>query len=201
MNAEVSRHDAWQHDAPPGTVPRVEELRLLVADAADRAAMMLAGGYPAVAADDPLVDDWLVCFVDAVRILATGPGASHIGQAARLTGRPEEELRRLVLAYRHGGPGGVSAAVEPSAGRPVQMEDAVREVRKRRALALGELDVAPGLIADPGAGVEIRLGPDDRWYPFTSGQGRWWPAPGATESPGTAYQAGLRARSGRRAGS
>src|SRR5208337_3991160 len=129
--------------------------------------------------------------VDAVRILATGPGASHIGQAARLTGRPEEELRRLVLAYRHGGPGGVSAAVEPSAGRPVQMEDAVREVRKRRALALGELDVAPGLIADPGAGVEIRLGPDDRWYP----------APGATESPGTAYQAGLRARSGRRAGS
>ena len=75
MNADVSRHDAWQHDAPPAPVPRVEELRLLVADAADRAAMMLAGGYPVVAADDLLGDDWLVCFVDAVRILATGPGA------------------------------------------------------------------------------------------------------------------------------
>ncbi len=201
MNADVSRHDAWQHDAPPAPVPRVEVLRLLVADAADRAAMMLAGGYPAVAADDLLGDDWLVCFVDAVRILATGPGAAHIGHAARLTGRPEEELRRLVLAYRHGGPGGVSAIVEPSAGRPEQMTDAEREVRKRRAFALGDLDVAPGVIADPGAGVQIRLGPDDRWYPFTSGQDRWWPAPGAIESPGTAYQAALRARSGRRAGS
>jgi hypothetical protein len=201
VNADVSRHDAWQHDAPPGTVPRLDQLRLLVADAADRAAMMLAGDYPAVEADDLLVDDSLVSLVDAVRILATAQGASHIAQAARLTGRPEEELRRLVLAYRHCGPGGVSATVGPSAGRPEQMEDAEREVRKRRALAIGDLDVAPGVIADPGAGVQIRLGADDRWYPFTSGQDRWWPAPGATESPGAAYQAALRARSLRRAGS
>ena len=163
MNADVSRHDAWQHDAPPAPVPRVEVLRLLVADAADRAAMMLAGGYPAVAADDLLGDDWLVCFVDAVRILATGPGAAHIGHAARLTGRPEEELRRLVLAYRHGGPGGVSAIVEPSAGRPEQMTDAEREVRKRRAFALGDLDVAPGVIADPGAASR------SAWDPTTAG--------------------------------
>ena len=201
MNADVSRHDAWQHDAPPATVPRVEALRLLVADAADRAAMMLAGSYPAVEAGDLLADDSLVSLVDAVRILATAQGASHIGQAARLSGRPEDELRRLVLAYRHSGPGGVSATVEPSAGRPEQMGDAEREVRKRRAVAIADLDVAPGVIADPGAGVQIRLGPDDRWYPFTSGQGRWWPAPGATESPGAAYQAGVRARSLRRAGS
>ena len=84
MNADVSRHDAWQHDAPPAPVPRVEELRLLVADAADRAAMMLAGDYPAVEADDLLVDDSLVSLIDAVRILATARGASHIPQAARL---------------------------------------------------------------------------------------------------------------------
>ena len=201
MNADVSRHDAWQHDPPPATVPGVEVLRLLVADAADRAAVILAGNYPAVEADDLLADGSLVSLVDAVRILATALGASHIAQAARLTGRPEEELRRLVLAYRHGGPGGVSATVEPSAGRPEQMEDAEREVRKRRAFAVADLDVAPGVIADAGAGVQIRLGPDERWYPFTSGQDRWWPAPGAAESPGAAYQAGLRARSGRRAGS
>jgi hypothetical protein len=199
VNADVSRHDAWQDDAPPGTVPRVEALRLLVADAADRAAMMLAGDYPAVEADDLVVDDSLVSLIDAVRIIATAQGASHIAQAARLTGRPEEELRRLVLAYRHGGPGGVSATVEPSAGRREQMEDAEREVRKRRAFAIGDLVVGPGVIADPGAGVQIRLGPDDRWYPFTSGQDRWWPAPGATEFPGAAYQAALRARSLRRA--
>ena len=201
MNADVSHDDAWQHDAPPAPVPRVEVLRLLVADAADRAAMMLAGDYPAVEADDLLADGSLVSLVDAVRILATALGASHIAQAARLTGRPEEELRRLVLAYRHGGPGGASVTVEPSAGRPEQMTEAEGEVRKRRAFAIGDLDIAPGVIADPGAGVQIRLGPDDRWYPFTSGQDRWWPALGATDSPGAAYQAALRARSGRRAGS
>ena len=201
MNADDPGHDAWEHDAPPAPVPHVEVLRLLMADAADRAAMMLAGGHSAAEADDLLVDDSLVPLIDAVRILATAGGASHIAQAARLTGRPEEDLRRLVLAYRHGGPGGVSATVEPSAGRPEQMTEAEREVRKRRAFAVGDLEVAAGLIADPGAGVQICLGPDDRWYPFTSGQDRWWPAPGAAESAGAAYQAALRARSGRRAGS
>jgi hypothetical protein len=54
---------------------------------------MLAGN--AAVADDPLVD--------AVRILATAGGAPRAAAAARLTGVPEDELRRLVLAYRHGG--------------------------------------------------------------------------------------------------
>jgi hypothetical protein len=187
----VNVDDAWQLDATPGTVPRPDQLRLLVADAAGRAAMMLAGSGAAGEVDDPLVD--------AVRILATAEGASHAAQAARLTGRPEEELRRLVLAYRHGGPGGVFATVEASAGRSEQMEDAERDVRKQRAFAVGDLAVGPGVIADPGAGVQIRLGPDYRWYPFTSGQDRWWPAPGAAESPGAAYQAALRVKSLRRA--
>jgi len=187
----VNVDDAWQLDVPPSTVPRVDQLRLLAADAAGRAAMMLAGDYPVVEVDDPLVD--------AVRILATAEGAPHAAEAARLTGRSEEELRRLVLAYRHGGPGGVSAAAGASAGRSEQLEDAERDVRQRRAFAVGDLAVGPGVIADPGAGVQIRLGPDERWYPFTFGQDRWWPAPGATESPGAAYEAALRVRSLRRA--
>jgi len=49
------------------------------------------------------------------------------------------------------------------------MVDAVREVGRQRALAIGELEVSPGTIADPGAGVRILLGPDDRWYPFSPG--------------------------------
>ena len=155
---------------------------------------MLAGACPAAEAnaDDPLID--------AVRILATPQGAPHAARAARLTGLPEEELRRLVLAYRHGGTGGVAAAVGASAGRPDQMADAVREVRQAARSRHRRPGRRPGTIADPGAGVRIRLGPDGRWYPFTSAQDRWWPAPGATESPGTAWQAALRARSLRRAG-
>ncbi len=184
--------DAWHDDVPPGPVPDLAQLRLLVADAADRAAAMLTDAYPPGEADDPLVD--------AVRILATPEGRLHTAQAARLTGLPAEELQWLVLAYRHGGAGGAAAAVEAHAGEPDQLDSAVREVRKHRALAIGELVAGQGTIGDPGAGVQIRLGPDGRWYPFTSGRDRWWPAPGAAGSPGEAYRAALRARSLRRAG-
>lgn len=183
---------AWHDDVPPGPVPDLAQLRLLVADAADRAAAMLTDAYPAAEADDPLVD--------AVRILATPEGRLHTAQAARLTGLPAEELRWLVLAYRHGGIGGVTAALGGHTAEPDQLAGAVREVRKHRGLAIGELVTGPGTISDSGAGVQIRLGPDGLWYPFTSGRDRWWPAPGAAGSPGQAYQAALRARSLRRAG-
>jgi hypothetical protein len=182
----------WQRDEPPAPVPDLTQLRLLAADAAGRAAAMLAGACPAAEAGDPLID--------AVRILATPQGAPHAARAARLTGISEEELRQLALAYTRGGAGGVAAAVGASAGEPDQLAEAVREVRKQRTLAIGELAVSPGTIADPGAGVRIRLGPDGRWYPFTYAQDRWWPAPGAAEPPGAAWQAALRARSLRRAG-
>lgn len=202
MSGDIADVEGWQREEPPGPVPELGMLRLLASDAAGRAAAILAGadasadaGPGAAAAEeagDPLID--------AVRILATLEGAPHAGQAARLTGMPEDELRGLVLAYRHGGTAGVSAAVGATACPADEMDGAVREVRKRRGLAVGDLRAGSGTITDPGAGVRIRLGPDGRWYPFTSARDRWWPAPGANPSPGIAYQAALRARSLRRAG-
>jgi hypothetical protein len=153
---------------------------------------MLAGADPAADDEDPLVD--------AIRLLAAPGGSPHAGRAARLTGVATDELRGLVLAYRHGGTGGVAAAVGASECPADQMADAVHEVDRQRALAIGELEVKAGTIADPGAGVRIRLGPDGRWYPFTFAQDRWWPAPGAAKPPGVAWMAALRARSFRRAG-
>jgi hypothetical protein len=202
VSGDIADVEGWQREEPPGPVPELGMLRLLASDAAGRAAAILAGadasadaGPGAAAAEeagDPLID--------AVRILATLEGAPHAGQAARLTGMPEDELRGLVLAYRHGGTAGVSAAVGATACPADEMDGAVREVRKRRGLAVGDLRAGSGTITDPGAGVRIRLGPDGRWYPFTSARDRWWPAPGANPSPGIAYQAALRARSLRRAG-
>jgi hypothetical protein len=181
--------EEWGGLEGPRGVPDKDALDLLMADAAGRAAAMLAGAD--AAAEDPLVD--------AVRMLASPGGAPRAGAAARLTGIPEDELRRLVLAYARGGAGGVSAAVGASACDPGLLEDATAEVRARRAFAVGDLDVSQGTIADPGAGVRIRLGTDGRWYPFTSARDEWWPAPGAADSAGAAYQAALRARSLRRA--
>jgi hypothetical protein len=173
---------------PPG-VPGTELLQLLAADAAGRAAAMLAGS--ATATQDPLID--------AVRLLATTGGAPHAAAAARLTGVPEDDVRRLVLAYRHGGTGGVAAALAAAPCGAQELAAAVDEVRGRRAFADRELSAEAGAITDAGAGVRLRLGPDGRWYPFTLARTQWWPAPGANASAGAAYQAAVRARSLRRA--
>jgi hypothetical protein len=150
---------------------------------------MLAGS--ATETEDPLID--------AVRLLATAAGAPHTGAAARLTGVPEDDLRRLTFAYRHGGTGGVAAARAATPCSSEEMTAAVDEVRRRRAFAVGDLTVEAGGITDPGAGVRLRLGPDGRWYPFTLARQQWWPAFGANDSAGAAYQAAVRARSLRRA--
>jgi hypothetical protein len=164
-------------------------LELLVADAAGRAAGMLAGR--ATQPEEPLID--------AVRLLATTAGAQHTGTAAELTGLPEEDLRRLILAYRHGGTAGVAAtrAATPCGGE--EMAVAADEVRNRRTFAVGELTVEAGAITDAGAGVRVRLGPDGRWYPFTLARMQWWPAIGANASVAAAHQAAVRAKSLRRA--
>jgi hypothetical protein len=180
---------AWERwETPPG-VPDKGLLELLAADAAGRATAMLAGST--MQTEDPLVD--------AVRMLATASGTPHTTQAAQLTGIPEDDLRRLTLAYRHGGTAGVSAAHAATPCGTKEMAAAVDEVRRRRTFAVGELSVDAGTITDTGAGVRLRLGPDGRWYPFTLARKQWWPANGANASAGAAYQAAMHARSLRRA--
>jgi len=178
---------AWQGWQTPPGIPH--ELDLLVSDAAGRATAILAGA--ATETQDPLVD--------AVRLLASPSGSPHAARAAELTGIAEDELRRLTLAYRHGGAAGVSAALEATPCEADELSTAMDEVRRRRTFAVGELSGDSGTITDAGAGVRLRLGPDRRWHPFTLARKQWWPASGANPSAGVAYQAAARARSVRRA--
>jgi hypothetical protein len=192
VNASEHTHPdprAWEGWQTPPSIPDKALLELLAADAAGRAAAMLAGN--ATATQDPLID--------AVRLLATTGGAPHTGAAAQLTGLPEGDLRRLVLAYRHGGTAGVAAALTPTPCGTQEMTAAVEEVRRRRGFAVGELSLDTGTITDAGAGVRLRLGPDGRWYPFTLARQQWWPATGANTSAGAAYQTAVRTRSLRHA--
>ncbi len=182
---------AWEGWPTPPGVPDNTQLELLAADAAERAAALLAGR--ATTTEDPLVD--------AVRLLASPAGAPHTATAARHTGVPEDDLRRLVLAYRHGETDGVAAALAATPCDPETMAEAEGQVRRRRGFAVDDLSTAPGEITDTGAGVRLRLGPDARWYPFTLARTHWWPAAGANVSPAAAYQAAVRARSLRRANS
>jgi hypothetical protein len=174
--------EGWQ--TPPG-VPDTGQLELLAADAAARATAMLAGS--ATQTQDPLID--------AVRLLASAARTPHTSQTAQLTGIPEDDLRRLILAYRHGGTAGAAAAREATPCGDTEMTEAVDEVRRRRAFAASELSIDAGTITDTGAGVRLRWGSDGRWYPFTLARKQWWPANGANASAGTAYQAAVRARS------
>jgi hypothetical protein len=178
--------EGWQ--TPPG-VPDKELLDLLAADAAGRATAMLTGNTTQT--EDPLID--------AVRLLAPASGTPYTTRAAQLTGIPEDDLRRLILAYRHGGTAGASAALEATPCGPEEMSAAADDVRRRRTFAVGELSVDPGTITDAGAGVRLRRGPDGRWYPFTLARTQWWPANGANAFAGAAYQAAVRARAQRRA--
>lgn len=182
---------AWEGWRTPPGLPETELLELLAADAAARATAMLAGS--ATVTEDPLID--------AVRLLASPAGTPYATRAAELTGIPEDELRRLSNAYQRGGIAGVSAALEATPCGPEEMSVAVDEIRSRRTFAVGELAVETGTITDVGAGVRLRLGPDGRWHPFTLARGQWWPANGADDSAGAAYQAAARARSLRRASS
>ena len=199
--------EAWQ--TPPG-VPSREHLNLLVTAAADQATAMLAGSTtdrpdpltPPNTVDPPNTmgpPNTMDPLIDAVRLLASAAGAQHAPQAAALTGLPEDDLRRLVLAYRHGGTAGVASARTATPCGATDLAAAVDEVHSRRTFAIGELSVDTGTITDHGAGVRLRLGPDGRWYPATFARTQWWPAAGASTSAGAAYQAAVRAKSLRRA--
>lgn len=180
---------AWEGWQTPSGVPDKALLDLLAADAAGRAAAMLAGSTTVT--EDPLID--------AVRLLASASGTPRTTRAAELTGIPEDELRRLANVYQRGGIAGVSAALEATPCGPEEMSAAVDEIRRRRTFAVGDLTVETGTITDARAGVRLRRGPDRQWHPFTLARERWWPADGADTSAGDAYQAAVRARSRRRA--
>lgn len=182
--------ETWTREEPPRSVPGIGPLNFLISDAAARAAAMLAGDPAASGAGgDPLVD--------AVRMLASPEGAAFTEAAAERTGHEPVELRRMVLAYTRGGTGAVTAAAGANPCGGEEMDAAVAEIRRRRTLAVGDLEVSPGSVTDPGAGIRVRLGPDRRWHPFTSARGEWWPASGASESAGAAYESARRARSRR----
>ncbi|MBV9022761.1 MAG: hypothetical protein JO362_02875, partial [Streptomycetaceae bacterium] len=133
---------------------------------------------------------------DTIRALATPTGFPRLPETADRTEHSEGKLRRLLIAYRHGGPGAVHAADQVLPADPGTMAAAVQAIASRRA-GLAELTVTANQITDAAAGIQIRLGPDDTWYPFTSSHQDWRPAPGASPDPATAYSTARRARQAR----
>ncbi|MDR3080335.1 MAG: hypothetical protein LBV60_05290 [Streptomyces sp.] len=175
------------NDAPhPG--PRARDLAQMTADAAARAQAFLAG--TTTAPHDELAD--------IIRILASPDGTDHLAAAQHATEVPEPTLRAMMIGYRHGGPAGAHATLAATPATPDVLKRARAAVHASRAVGLGTVITDSDALTDTSAGVQIRPGPDGRWYPFTLWRGdEWRPAPGACDDPAEAFRAARRARAAR----
>lgn len=153
-------------------------LERLMADAAARATQLLSGDTTCL---------HLTQHQDAVRIAASSPGPEWFHNLIQNTGTKPTAFARLVRAWRHGGPTGLSVAEQPHTPDPAVMAAA----RTVLTMTLAEMATDPvplrawrNRLTLPGQGIQLRLGPDARWYPYLQDDDReWWPAAPADTDP------------------
>lgn len=162
---------------PPGSGLTAADLERLMADAAARAARLLAGDTTSL---------HLTVRQDAARIAAGLPGPQWSHHLIRGTGSQPNEFARLTRAWQHGGPVGVTVAEQPGTPAP----EAMAAARTALAEALAEMTDGPvplkawrNRLTLAEAGSQLRLGPDARWYPYLQDGGEWWPAGPADTDP------------------
>ncbi|MFI2906898.1 hypothetical protein ACG2OD_01310 [Streptomyces sp. PDY-4] len=173
---------------PPLPGPRAQDMNRMTADAAVRAQTLLADTV--TAPHDELAD--------ILRILASPDGADRLPAAQHATGLPEATLRAMMIGYRHGGPAGAHATLAATPATTDDLERARQTIHTSRAAGLGTVDIDGNALTDTTTGVQIRPGPDGRWYPFTLWRAdEWRPAPGACDDPAEAFRAARRARAAR----
>ncbi|WP_230424000.1 SWF or SNF family helicase [Streptomyces radicis] len=179
---------ALRGGTPPAPGLDVEALEFLVADAARRAARMLAEALaPRHATTTPAAP--LTEADDAVRMVATGrPPGGIAARLARARGRGAREFATAVRAWEVGGPAGLAAwdeeAAPASARARAQLTDAWTAADARPALrATGNRWTVVG------EGAQLRCAADGLWWPFTRDGGRWWPAGPGEADPAAALAA------------
>ncbi|WP_163506086.1 SWIM zinc finger family protein [Fodinicola acaciae] len=159
-------------DVPDGPGVEADALRLLVADAAARAKMLLAG------VETPC-DEWS----DSVRLAATHQLSDRLRDRSS---RPAD-FDRSVRAWQQAGATGLAVLDEP-------WEAPVSVLAKATAAIaaawdgedLGQSTVDGNRWTWPERGWQLRYGRDSRWHPYRLESGQWWPAGAAAADPVTA---------------
>ncbi|MFI1701491.1 hypothetical protein ACH419_36810 [Streptomyces bobili] len=169
---------------PPAPGPAAQALRLLSRDAAARAAALLAG-RPLPAGGDPVQD--------AARLLADPAHRRYLEHAAEQLSLSTLQMRDLALAHEYGGAAGVEVALWPRAADAEVLAHAEAAIQPHRPARLASLVSQDNQLTDAAARIQLRLGSDGLWYPFTDWHGTWRPAPGPSDNPATAYKAARRA--------
>ncbi|MEU4065038.1 hypothetical protein AB0F25_21930 [Streptomyces wedmorensis] len=168
---------------PPAPLPSVDVLRVLVADAAGRAAALLDDpwvGTAAVAADAVTVD---------VARFAALHGDAYLEAAAAHLGLTVPRTRQLAVAYRYGGPAAVATHLAPQPADPEVLAAAEHAVQPFRPAPTAPVERHHNHLTDAPARVQLRHGPDGLWHPYVERYGDWQPAAAPHADPAEAYRA------------
>ncbi|WP_405863652.1 SWIM zinc finger family protein [Streptomyces sp. NBC_00005] len=182
---EPSAHAAALPVPPPSNSGLTStDLERLMTDASVRATRLLSGDTTTL---------HLPQHHDALRIAANNPGPEWFHHLIQNTGAKPTAFARLTRAWRHGGPTGITVAEQPHSPGPSAMTAA----RTALTTALTEMTDAPGRLMAwrnrltlTDHGIQLRLGPDARWYPYLQeNDGEWSPAAPADPDPVAALTA------------
>ncbi|OKJ95059.1 SWF or SNF family helicase [Streptomyces sp. CB03234] len=179
-------------DTEAGPAPGVDPaaLELLAADAAARAYRLLADALADGHEHRPM-EVPLGAGQDAVRLAASGaPWApAALDRLAAGTGRRRADLEPATRAWRLGGADALAVLEEEWTPEPELLARATAQLA-----AAWEDGERPPLRADrpgrwtvAGAGVQVRLDRDGRWWPYRKESGRWTPAGPPDPDPAAAF--------------
>jgi hypothetical protein len=101
-------------------------------------------------------------------------------------------MRDLALAHEYGGAAGVEVALWPLAADAEVLAHAEAAIQPHRPARLASLVSQDNQLTDAAARIQLRLGSDGLWYPFTDWHGTWRPARGPSGDPAAAYKAARR---------
>jgi hypothetical protein len=147
-------------DAPAGASVTAAELHDLATDAARRAWALATGD-----GDGGL---GLTAIEDLARRADGAVGTAAFAGLARHSRRSERDLMGLALAWRHGGAGAVGV-LDRRWEPPAEVVDEARVALRTAGTGRVRLD---GNRVE-GVGIQLRYGPDGRWYRFELRDGRW----------------------------
>ncbi|MFD8824364.1 SWF or SNF family helicase [Streptomyces sp. NPDC059605] len=169
----------------PGVDPAA--LEVLATDGAARAHRMLAEALRAGHGEQPPAAG-LTPEQDAVRLAAEArPEPRIMARLATGSGRRRAELDAAVRAWQHGGAAALAVLDEEWTPDPESL--ALARARLAGAWEEGEqprLRSAGNRWTAVDEGVQLRYGPDGRWWPYRKEGGRWMPAGPADDDPAAA---------------
>ncbi|MFE7117259.1 hypothetical protein ACFU99_17795 [Streptomyces sp. NPDC057654] len=169
---------------PPAPLPDLPALTALAADAAHRAAALLHGH------DTPPSPD---TDSDLARFTALKHGIPYRQAAMDHLGLGTVAMGHLTLAHTHGGPAGAAAYLHPHAVDHEILARAQADIQPLRPAPHATVECEDNRLTDPAAGIQLRYGPDGRWYPYRAPYGTWHPVPGPSTDPAQAYRAARKA--------